>query len=130
MCSRSTPKGLRLHVDAVVRDAVEKTLNDLLDAEADELCGAQRYERSPERLDTRAGHYRRKLLTQARERRKAKRQALRQQLADTLRPPATTPTGAEDRATVETDPSAVSGARTEAGGTMPPCLPSGLALVR
>jgi putative transposase len=65
MCSRSTPKGLRLHVDAVVRDAVEKTLNDLLDAEADELCGAQRYERSPERLDTRAGHYRRKLLTQA-----------------------------------------------------------------
>src|SRR5262249_16166276 len=34
-------------------------------AEADALCGAQRYERSPERLDTRAGHYTRPLHTKA-----------------------------------------------------------------
>jgi transposase InsO family protein len=55
-------------------------------------------------------------LAQARERRKAKRQAVREQLlADTTRPPTTTPTGAEDRATVGTDPSAVSGAKTEPG---------------
>ena len=46
---------LRSHVDGVVRETVEQTLNGLLDAEADALCGAKRYERSPERLDTRAG---------------------------------------------------------------------------
>jgi transposase-like protein len=56
---------VRGHVDQVVRATVEETLNRLLDAEADELCGAQRYERSPERLDTRAGHYGRKLVTKA-----------------------------------------------------------------
>ena len=44
---------------------MEETLNGLLDAEADEMCQAQRYERAPERVDTRAGHYRRKLQTQA-----------------------------------------------------------------
>lgn len=59
------PEHLRSHVDTVVRDTVEKTLNDLLQAEADELCGAGRYERSPDRLDTRAGSYRRKLHTKA-----------------------------------------------------------------
>jgi putative transposase len=56
---------VRGHVDQVVRASVEQTLNSLLDAEADELCGAKRYERSPERLDTRAGHYSRKLVTKA-----------------------------------------------------------------
>jgi putative transposase len=56
---------LRSHVDGVVRDTVEQTLNALLDAEADALCGAKRYERSPERVDTRAGHYERQLLTKA-----------------------------------------------------------------
>jgi len=56
---------LRSHVDGVVRDTVEQTLNALLEAEADVLCGAQRYERSPERLDTRAGHYQRQLHTTA-----------------------------------------------------------------
>jgi putative transposase len=59
------PEHLRSHVDTVVRDTVEKTLNDLLQAEAEELCGARRYERSPDRLDTRAGSYRRKLHTKA-----------------------------------------------------------------
>jgi len=42
------------HLDGVVRASVEKTLNRLLDAEADELCRARRYERSPERVDSRA----------------------------------------------------------------------------
>ncbi|HEX3449664.1 MAG TPA: IS256 family transposase [Isosphaeraceae bacterium] len=56
---------IRSHVDEVVRETVEQTLNGLLEAEADELCGAKRYSRSPERLDTRAGHYDRKLQTKA-----------------------------------------------------------------
>jgi len=56
---------LRGHVDEVVRSSVEETLNAPPDAEADQLCRAQRYERSPERVDTRAGHYERKLETKA-----------------------------------------------------------------
>jgi transposase-like protein len=56
---------IRSHVDQVVRESVEQTLNGLLEAEADRLCGAGRYERSPERIDTRAGHYSRRLHTQA-----------------------------------------------------------------
>jgi len=56
---------LRGHVDQVVRQSVEETLNGLLEAEADALCGAKRYERNADRLDTRAGHYRRKLMTKA-----------------------------------------------------------------
>ena len=56
---------LRNHVDDVVRSSVEETLNGLLDAEADQICRAQRYERSPERVDGRAGHYERKLETKA-----------------------------------------------------------------
>jgi putative transposase len=48
---------IRSHVGEVVRQTIEETLNGLLQAEADELRGAKRYERSPERLDTRAGHY-------------------------------------------------------------------------
>jgi transposase-like protein len=53
------------HLDEVVRNSVEATLNALLEAEADELCGARRYERAAERVDTRAGHYSRKLQTRA-----------------------------------------------------------------
>ncbi|WP_129633876.1 IS256 family transposase [Candidatus Oscillochloris fontis] len=49
----------------VVRETVEQTLNKMLDAEADELCGAKRYARSPDRIDTRAGHYERTLDTKA-----------------------------------------------------------------
>ncbi len=56
---------VRGHVDEVVRATVEQTLNGLLEAEADELCGAKRYERAVERLDTRSGHYSRKLATKA-----------------------------------------------------------------
>jgi transposase-like protein len=53
------------HLGELVRQSVEQTLNGLLEAEADQLCGAQRYERSVERLDTRAGHYERQLGTTA-----------------------------------------------------------------
>jgi len=56
---------VREHLDGVVREAVEETLNKLLDAEADALCGAVRYERSAERVDTRAGSYERGLHTKA-----------------------------------------------------------------
>src|SRR5262245_60283319 len=53
------------HLDGVVRRTVEETLNALLDAEADVLCGARRYERTEARKDTRAGHYTRTLHTKA-----------------------------------------------------------------
>ena len=53
------------HLSKLVRDSVEKTLNELLDAEADTVCRAGRYEHSAERMDTRAGSYERTLHTQA-----------------------------------------------------------------
>jgi putative transposase len=56
---------IRSHVDEVVRSSVEATLNGLLDAEADQLCQAKRYERSADRVDTRAGSYERQLTTKA-----------------------------------------------------------------
>jgi putative transposase len=49
----------------MVRGTVEETLNAMLDAEADQLCGAGRYERSEARQDTRAGSYERTLQTRA-----------------------------------------------------------------
>ena len=56
---------LKNHLSQLVRGTVEETLNSLLDAEADALCKAQRYERNNERCSTRAGHYQRNLLTSA-----------------------------------------------------------------
>lgn len=56
---------VKTQLSQVVRETVEETLNKLLDAEADELCGAKRYERSKQRTDTRAGKYERNLETQA-----------------------------------------------------------------
>ena len=53
------------HLDRVVRGTVEETINNLLDAEAEQLCNAGRYERSDNRRDYRAGHYSRKLHTKA-----------------------------------------------------------------
>jgi transposase-like protein len=53
------------HLGEMVRRTVEETLNDMLDAEADRLCNAKRYERSQGRTDGRAGHYKRKLHTKA-----------------------------------------------------------------
>ena len=40
---------IRGHLDRIVRGTVEETLNALLDAEADRLVGAGRYERSDNR---------------------------------------------------------------------------------
>ena len=73
---------MRGHLNEIVRGTVEETLNAMLDAEADELCNAQRYEHSPDRIDTRAGHYKRKLHTQAGEV-ELKMPKLRQQTFDT-----------------------------------------------
>lgn len=56
---------IQAHLDQVVRATVEETLNALLDAEADHLCGAKRYERTEARQDTRAGSYERQLHTRA-----------------------------------------------------------------
>jgi len=53
------------HLGKIVRGTVEETLNSLLDAEADRLCRAKRYERTAEREDTRAGSYERSLDTKA-----------------------------------------------------------------
>jgi transposase-like protein len=53
------------HLDGVVRSTVEETLNALLDAEADHLCGARKYERTEGRKDTQAGNYDRPLHTKA-----------------------------------------------------------------
>ena len=53
------------HLGEMVRGTVEEALNALLDAEADRLCGAARYERSEARRDTRAGSYDRALHTKA-----------------------------------------------------------------
>ena len=37
------------HLDTLVRQSVEETINSLLDAEADVICNANRYQRSPDR---------------------------------------------------------------------------------
>ncbi len=73
---------IKNHLDRVVRGTVEETLNALLDAEADRLCNAQRYERSEARRYTRAGHYERRLHTKAGEVR-LKVPKLRQQTFET-----------------------------------------------
>ena len=56
---------IQTHLDQMVRSTVEETLNGLLDAEAEQLCHAKRYERTSERTNARAGHYQRKLHTKA-----------------------------------------------------------------
>jgi transposase-like protein len=56
---------IQAHLDEVVRSTVEEALNALLDAEADHLFGARKYERTEGRKDTRAGSYTRQLHTKA-----------------------------------------------------------------
>jgi len=56
---------IRDHLGEMVRGTVEEALNAMLDAEADQLCGAGRYERNEGRKDTRAGSYERALHTKA-----------------------------------------------------------------
>ena len=56
---------LKNQLGELVRASVEETLNKMLDAEADQLANAGKYERTAARKDTRAGHYQRKLTTKA-----------------------------------------------------------------
>lgn len=56
---------IRDHLGEMVRGTVEEGLNAMLDAEADRLCVAGRYERRAGRQDTRAGHYERNFETKA-----------------------------------------------------------------
>ncbi|EQA44710.1 transposase, mutator-like family protein [Leptospira broomii serovar Hurstbridge str. 5399] len=48
-----------------VRGPIEETLNALLDEKADKLCQVSKYERNPDRVDTRAGSYNRNFETEA-----------------------------------------------------------------
>lgn len=54
---------LRTDLRELVRRTVGETLNGLLDEEADDLVGAERYERTAGRGAYRAGHYARRLAT-------------------------------------------------------------------
>mgnify|MGYP000934302121 FL=1 len=56
---------IKTELKELVRQSVQEVLNSLLDAEADRLTNAHKYERTEGRQDTRAGHYTRKLLTGA-----------------------------------------------------------------
>jgi len=56
---------IQQHLGEMVRSTVEETLNTMLDAEADQLCNARRYEHTEGRTAQRAGHYTRKLHTKA-----------------------------------------------------------------
>ena len=47
----------------LVRKTVQDTINALLEEEADEMVGAERYERTAGREAYRSGHYKRKLVT-------------------------------------------------------------------
>ena len=53
------------HLGQMVRSTVEETLNAMLDAEADQLCNAKKYERNDKRSNGRAGHYKRNFHTTA-----------------------------------------------------------------
>ena len=56
-------ESLRNDIKNLVRKTVEETLNALLDEEASELVGAERYERTAGREAYRSGHYTRRLVT-------------------------------------------------------------------
>jgi putative transposase len=71
---KNVPTGKIIQVDErlvqdklseIVRGTVEETLNAMLDAEADRLCNAERYEHTEARKDTRAGYYERGFETKA-----------------------------------------------------------------
>ena len=56
-------ESLRGDLRELVRQTVEDTPNGLLEEEADDLVGAERYERTAGREAYRAGHYDRRLAT-------------------------------------------------------------------
>ena len=51
--------------ERTVRGSVEETLNSLLEAEAEKLTQAGRYDRNEQRQEYRSGHYSRNLMTTA-----------------------------------------------------------------
>lgn len=58
-------ESLKSDLKELVRKTVQDTINALLDEEAAEMVGAERYERTAEREAYRSGHYKRKLTTTA-----------------------------------------------------------------
>lgn len=56
-------ESIKADLRELVRTTVEDTINALLEEEADDLIGAERYERTAEREAYRAGHYDRNLTT-------------------------------------------------------------------
>ena len=56
---------IRNQLDGLVKTPVEEVLNQYLDQEADQLCGAKRYERNRHRVDNRSGSYNHKLQSKA-----------------------------------------------------------------
>lgn len=54
---------IKSELKELVRSSVEETLNGMLDAEAEQLTNAAKYERSEERQGYRSGHYSRNLTT-------------------------------------------------------------------
>ncbi|MCL1804233.1 MAG: IS256 family transposase [Eubacteriaceae bacterium] len=58
-------EAIKKELKELVKESIEETLNALLDAEAEELLSAARYERSEQRQGYRAGHYERNILSTA-----------------------------------------------------------------
>ena len=56
-------ESLKSDLRELVRKTVQETLNALLDEEADEVVGAERYERTAAREAYRSGRYKRRLVT-------------------------------------------------------------------
>lgn len=56
---------LETELDRLVTEKITRILNAILDAEADEITGAARYERTNDRKAFRAGHYDRRLTAKA-----------------------------------------------------------------
>lgn len=56
-------EAIKSELRKLVKTTVEQTINALLDEEADQLVGAERYERTAKRDAYRSGHYDRKLVT-------------------------------------------------------------------
>ena len=56
-------EAIKGQIKELVRGSVEKTLNELLEAEAEKLTRAARYERNEQRQGYRSGHYNRNLTT-------------------------------------------------------------------
>lgn len=54
---------IKSQIKELVRDSVEETLNSLLDAEAEQLTRAAKYEHTASRQGYRSGHYSRSLTT-------------------------------------------------------------------